>query len=319
MTHSGFASSVRLYRCESRRSWDPIVSGNQRAHEVEEETLMKKWILLLAALVLLAFFQAAAAAEVSGIPDNTSVSILQTSQISALTYDELLAVWHAVENEMLLRPESEGRLLLEGVYLVGRDVQPGRFTISQYKSGWSSMSVSIYKDASKQNRISWATLNDDGDSTVVEIVAGNILLIEKGSAMMYYGDRAPKKDLAAETAAAAEPTAQAEPQARQASVGAGHYLVGEDIPAGTYRITTNLFDYTYVSLYPGIAEYEADIANGVSSRDSDFFVGEVYHPSFDLTKREEDHFIGKIVLKDGNVLRTDRAIVISEFTGISFH
>ena len=76
---------------------------------------------------------------------------------------------------------------------------------------------------------------------------------------------------------------------KSANVPAGEYVIGEDIPAGSYSITTDQIIVTIV-----IGDYDGMY---VVSPDSP---------------------VGKLTLKDGDKFKTTANIVLTKFAGLSF-
>ena len=88
----------------------------------------------------------------------------------------------------------------------------------------------------------------------------------------------------------------------QVEIPAGRYTVGEDIPAGDYRITISS-GYAYLSVWG--SEY-----NNFDD-DGGLLLSMVLNAESKETKE-----IGKAVLKDGNVIDFDSALVFETYHGL---
>lgn len=92
------------------------------------------------------------------------------------------------------------------------------------------------------------------------------------------------------------------PEWKEAEVHPGVYVVGEDIPAGSYCITADTDEYINIFLW------------GAELNDYDAGGGLIINESLYGDK----NVMGKIILKDGNVLQLTGKVRISPVKGIWF-
>lgn len=81
----------------------------------------------------------------------------------------------------------------------------------------------------------------------------------------------------------------------------GAYIVGEDIPAGTYRVEI-ANNSSFVQVYPDYDTYKRD----------------EYSSTFDEVISRDEPVIGKLELEAGNVFRVSGAVKLSLYKGLGW-
>lgn len=226
---------------------------------------------------------------------------LAEGDFSALSFDELLEIKRGLEEELLTRPEYEGRALSEGEYIAGKDIPAGTYSLAlnpvdaerDYVDYYVYETQGMYAyDVDrlwlgdmplKQGRLK------AGASATVDLYEGYCLVAYRnGISIRQEGKLAdPDEDYEA-------------PEGTLVPVGV--YTVGEEIPAGTYTVH---FAGKATARYRVYATME-DAQNDFSDEEVMLMVSGV-NPS------------GTVYLKEGQVVRVEyNDVIMKKSEGLVF-
>ena len=154
-----------------------------------------------------------------------SIAIADIPDYSSMSFDELDEMKKALDYEYNSRPEANGIPLTEGEYLVGRDIKPGQFYVAVITPDkyFNTIGMSVYPKNNKNANLKFIKAFHFGDEPVSVILEDNdLIFIQNGSVLLkscifkladYYTFEPPAGTV----------------------VPIGTYIVGEDIPVGTYN------------------------------------------------------------------------------------
>lgn len=76
-----------------------------------------------------------------------AVPALADVDLSGLSFDELVALKSQIDLELFARPEWQSVEVPQGLYLVGRDIPAGKWTVKSVPTNWTEVSVGLtFKD-----------------------------------------------------------------------------------------------------------------------------------------------------------------------------
>lgn len=191
---------------------------------------MKKLLILIVTLLML-------------LP---MVGFAEETDFSQMNYDELVEMKTALEAELRNRPEASPFTLTSGVYVVGIDIKPGRYFVATAAIDKLYASLNIFSTKETYD-LRWVVGGNGGaiincklyigeEAEYVELAEGNYVDIPsspiKFSLLEFeeddYCEYIPPEGTA---------------------VPAGTYIVGEDIPAGTYRVYPASLNWGDIRVY----------------------------------------------------------------------
>lgn len=70
-----------------------------------------------------------------------AVPALADVDLSGLSFEELVALKSQIDLEIFARPEWQSVEVPQGLYLVGRDIPAGKWTVKSLPSSWTDVSV----------------------------------------------------------------------------------------------------------------------------------------------------------------------------------
>ena len=99
------------------------------------------------------------------------------TDLSSMTFDELVALNKAVVMEIMTRPEWKEVTVPGGTWIVGKDIPAGTYSITPAKGG----GFITVKDASGKNIVNQGIRNAENAIGRVELLDGYTVYIERGS------------------------------------------------------------------------------------------------------------------------------------------
>lgn len=184
--------------------------------------------------------------------------IAESTDLTSLSYEELLVLKQSVDAELLVRAENPNPVLLPGTYEVGKDIQAGTFYIlfDQAYDSFMTADVYIYKDradfdvgysAYSKSKVQFSVaVYTGGDSARIDLADGNMLAIEDGSikiSLVDFDDAIKGIEKIPENAK---------------NVPEGIYIVGKDIAAGRFNGFVEGRNAAQIYIYTDEATYKAD-------------------------------------------------------------
>ena len=248
---------------------------------------MKKLLLALVAIVL-TFGLGAGLAE-------------EAIDFGAYTLEELLDIQSTLSEEIASRPGGAKMTLGEGQYKIGEDLPAGVYTFRFVQNGKDDVERSDYYVYENESMYKYdvdrlwlgdmprleGSLRGDGE-TRISLYDGEYL------ALHYNG---------AEVARVGSVTERVSDYAVPAgtTIPKGEYTVGEEIPAGTYKI-----------YYSGTTTSRVRVFEDFEESDNSFNKGK-------QTVLDADNTEGAVDLKDGNIIRVEYTpIIMAKSEGFTF-
>ena len=174
--------------------------------------------------------------------------------LESMDDSSLLALKKAVDMEYSSRIDSEPILLQPGKYIVGKDIKAGRWyvRVNTYEPGESAWSVLEVNMADKGGRLIRENLYLGDRSTVIDVFDGYSIEIDYFPLMFcstefdeehIYKYEAPEGTFVPE----------------------GRYVVGEHIPAGTYRVAPAFNWETQVSVTRSVDSSSSEVYHVITT------------------------------------------------------
>lgn len=164
---------------------------------------------------------------------------------SQMSVDELVEIKTSLEAELRSRPEALPFVLSSGVYVVGVDIKPGRYFVATATVEKRSTDLNVFptKEIYDQR---WTIGGNGGAKILCNLTIGeeaeHIELTEGN----YVDINAPVKFSLVEFEK--DDYCEYTPP-EGTNVPAGIYIVGEDIPAGTYRVFPASVNWGFILIY----------------------------------------------------------------------
>lgn len=112
----------------------------------------------------------------------------ETIDLSSMSDDELLDMYHAIWTEMDKRAIEKSDYIYPGKYMVGRDILPGRYVIKYEATETSHFWIAVftYLDEEHFSSDEYAEGYNlvDGDEVFLDLQDGIVLTIDKGTAII---------------------------------------------------------------------------------------------------------------------------------------
>lgn len=185
--------------------------------------MRKKILLPLCAALCLAGVATASAGSTGSDLQAQYDELLEKYNTLQAEYDELLGKYNA-----LIPDESESFELSTGTYVVGEDIQAGKYNVSVL-SGYGRVEIweSLEEYRKNGNWIeSYYVSSDDGDTiSNMRLYDGECLTVDSQIKLRFGNDQAEDESRTEESASSDAIT-----------LSAGYYTVGKDIPEGKYNL-----------------------------------------------------------------------------------
>lgn len=159
------------------------------------------------------------------------VTLAEGIDVTAMDYDQLFKLKQQIDAEFVSRPESKPFILVPGEYEVGKDIRPGRYYIlaaTPIYGIYRSCTVFVYQDREAfdkrmKNKEAYIAEYELGNSVKsVDLPDGSFIVV-KYSSVALSNSEFTFEDVYSYTV----PDGTLVP--------AGRYVVGVEIPAGTYN------------------------------------------------------------------------------------
>lgn len=222
-------------------------------------------------------------------------AIAEGLDLSSMSYEQLVELKRAVDNEYYARPEAEPNVLAPGNYIVGEDIQAGTYYVcvnsyefNQTANTWFRVyeSRDAYDAGSEPLWYNYISL--DEQASCVTLKNGNMVRIGDFPVTMSVRKLAEN-----------ERYQYAIPDGTY--VPCGTYKVGQEIPAGSYQVYMGSIYGGYMAIYPDDAAYK--------DRNDATYV--------ELRVIWSDH-TKSAVLEDGNVVVVHRDVVLRKQAELIF-
>lgn len=125
-----------------------------------------------------------------------AVPALADVDLSGLSFDELVALKSQIDLELFARPEWQSVEVPQGLYLVGRDIPAGKWTVRPIETHYSEVSVGLtMEDGGMKLKYPYkvseslygprSSLYSEGKRTelTIEVVDGDYVQIDRGTAI----------------------------------------------------------------------------------------------------------------------------------------
>ena len=215
--------------------------------------------------------------------------------------DELLSMYQEIQSILLSRSNEYYLELAAGRYVVGEDVPAGTYRM-ECEGAYASSTVKVWDTASSKSYRESHIMAELYNSSVIgkiEFVKGNVVEITN-SAVKLVAYNAANNTMSGSSKAATISTSKQSSNAPDSfKVSSGKYLVGDEIPAGTYRVVCEgAYSMVMLTVY--------DSKSAIFPSRSEIMSA--------LIGTEE---LGKLVLEDGNYIEiADGSVVFYPYTGI---
>ena len=251
---------------------------------------MKRIVAVMLAFVLAVGFTAASAEEPK-----------ETVDFTGYTLEELLEIQSDLEEEIAQRPGGEKMTLGAGQYEIGADLPAGVYTFRFVQNGKDSVERTDYYVYENESMYKYdidrlwlgdmprleGSLRGDGE-TRISLYEGEYLSLRYNGAEV-----ARVRDVTERGSDYVVPTGTTIPM--------GEYTVGEEIPAGTYKIC-----------YSGTTTSRVRVFENFEESDNTFNEGKE-------TVLNADNTEGTVVLEDGNIFRVEYTpIIMAKSEGFKF-
>ena len=224
----------------------------------------------------------------------------ETIDFSEYTLEELLEIRALLEEEIASRPGGEKMTLGQGTYKIGEDIPAGIYVLRYIQNGDSSITRTDYYVYENESMYKYdvdrlwlgdlprvqGSLKGDGE-TRISLYSGEYLVIYyNGAEVARVGNAPDRKD------DYVVPTGTTIPK--------GEYTIGEEIPAGTYKIMFSGTSTSRVRVFR-----DAEEAGNMFNKGKEFIL--------DATNPE-----GTVTLAEGNIFRVEYTPIIMTKGGFTF-
>ena len=166
--------------------------------------------------------------------------------LTTWSFQELMEMKTRIDAELFSRPEANALRLPMGDYLVGRDLQPGRYNLCCVDpSKYGDAHVEVYETKDKEKTITDIYVRVEGPNYSISIDNGNLLEVTNGGIALKV------------SSFRSDEMFQFEPL-NGTYVPCGAYTIGNDIPAGSFEISAAKNSGGRVLVYYTKEKFSAD-------------------------------------------------------------
>ncbi len=221
---------------------------------------------------------------------------------SGYSLEELLEIKSDLADEIASRPGGEKIVLYSGFYTIGEDLPAGVYTFKFVQNGdsrFSETACCIFENESIYNydmsrlwqgdmmyRLQW-NIQGDGETRISLYPGEYLILYQNGAEVTRIGNVSERENNYT------IPTGTTIPN--------GNYTIGEEIPAGTYKIYYSGTTTSRVRVFQ-----DSDEASGIYNKGNE-------------TVLDRYNTEGIITLREGNILRVEYTpIIMTKSEGFTF-
>lgn len=173
-------------------------------------------------------------------------SLAEELELTNMTYEQLVELKQAVDNEYYARPEAEPRILYPGYYVIGNEIPAGQYylTVAEFGDEPSSGFYVYESKEKKDNRnLSYWEHIKPGTISSFRLETGNIIAVEDLPLLLSL-EPFEDEDLLVYTPPEGTP------------IPSGTYEIGVEIPSGTYQVYPAGISGSKIFLYNTVENYQ---------------------------------------------------------------